>query len=92
LTRAAKQTPRKPAAGNGRAHRNGRALELGPPSVVQRTGGAYSLVHAFRLLDISPSHGHKLISDGVIKTVRLSTGTPRITDKEIARLLGEEPA
>ena len=56
---------------------------------VYRTGGAYQLIKAFKLLDISPSFGYALIKAGRINVVRLGPGSPRITDAEIARLLGE---
>jgi hypothetical protein len=56
---------------------------------VRRTGGCYSLVRAFALLDISPSFGHALIKAGKIRVIRLGPGSPRITDQEIERLLTE---
>jgi hypothetical protein len=60
---------------------------------VVRTGGAYSLRNAFRLLDITETTGHARIRSGDIRTVRpWPGGNPKITDQEIARLLGETPA
>jgi hypothetical protein len=58
---------------------------------VRRTGGAYSLTKAFALLDISASHGHDLIKKGVIQVIRpFGDGhSPKITDREVARLLRE---
>jgi len=58
-------------------------------AVVRRTGGAYSLTKAFRLLDISPSFGHALVKSGKIRVVRLGPASPRVTDAEIQRLLRE---
>lgn len=54
---------------------------------VYRTGGAYSLTKAFKLLDVSPSFGFALVAAGKIKTIRLGPGSPRIVDEEIARVL-----
>jgi hypothetical protein len=65
----------------------GAALPPGAVGQVYRTGGAYSLTKAFKLLDISPSYGHALIKAEKIKIVRLGPGSPRITDAEIERLL-----
>ena len=56
---------------------------------IRRTGGAYNLVKAFKLLDVSPSFGHALVKAGKIQTVRLGPGSPRVTDAEIERLLRE---
>jgi hypothetical protein len=61
------------------------------PAEVRRTGGAYSLTKAFALLDISPSFGHALVKAGKIRVTRnLGPGSPRVADREIARLLGED--
>jgi len=57
------------------------------PRVVRRTGGAYSLVKAFALLDVSQSYGFALVKAGKIKVVRLGPASPRVTDAEIERLL-----
>ena len=60
---------------------------------VVRTGGAYSLRKAFQLLDISETTGYAKIRSGEIRTVRpWAGGNPKVTDQEIARLLGETPA
>jgi hypothetical protein len=60
---------------------------------VVRTGGAYTLRKAFRLLDISEALGYAKIRSGEIRTVRPWPGAnPKITDQEIARLLGETTA
>jgi DNA-binding XRE family transcriptional regulator len=68
-----------------------RSTSIPNTAAIRRTGGAYSLTKAFKLLDISPSHGHALIAAGKIRVVRnLGPASPKITDKEIARLLGEE--
>ena len=56
---------------------------------IRRTGGAYNLVKAFKLLDVSPSFGHALIKAGKIQVIRLGKGSPRVTDAEIERLLRE---
>jgi hypothetical protein len=56
---------------------------------VRRTGGAYSLIKTFALLDVSPSFGFALVKAGEIRTIRLGPGSPRVTDEEIARLLRE---
>ena len=61
--------------------------------VVRQPGGSYRLNEAFALLRLSRSRGHALIASGEIRTVYPWKGsTPRITDQEIARLLGETPA
>ena len=62
------------------------------PIGVYRTGGAYQLKKAFVLLDISPSLGYELIRAGRINVIRLGVRSPRITDAEISRLLGENIA
>jgi hypothetical protein len=48
---------------------------------------------AFQLLDISETTGYAKIRSGEIRTVRpWAGGNPKVTDQEIARLLGETPA
>jgi hypothetical protein len=61
------------------------------PHPVRRTGGQYSLSNGFALLDISPSHGFALIKEGKIRVIRPfgPNTAPKITDLEIARILGE---
>jgi predicted site-specific integrase-resolvase len=65
------------------------AMRRPPPPMIARTGGAYRLSTAFKILDISSSHGYRMIKTGLLKVVRISDGSPRIPDSEIARLLGE---
>jgi excisionase family DNA binding protein len=64
-----------------------------PKPPVTRTGGAYRLDTAARLLDVSPSYIYTLIKEGRIETVEVGgTRAKRIPDREIARLLDETPA
>jgi hypothetical protein len=58
-------------------------------AAIYRTGGAYNLSKAFKLLDVSPSFGHALVKAGKIRTIRLAPHSPRVTDQEIGRLLNE---
>lgn len=76
--------PKVPGRGGGRL-----TPKQPPAKPVHRTGGAYKLVTAFKILDISPSFGYELIKTGKLRTVRLGPGSPRITDAEIERVLAE---
>jgi excisionase family DNA binding protein len=64
-----------------------------PKPPVTRTGGAYRLNTAARLLDVSESYLHTLIREGRLETIEVGgTRAKRIPDREIARFLGETPA
>lgn len=48
---------------------------------------AHRLSDAFKILGISKSLGYELVRDGRIKVIRITPGTPRITEDEIDRIL-----
>ena len=50
---------------------------------------AYNLRTTFQLLHISESRGHALVRSGLIQTVRLGEASPRVTQREIDRILRE---